>query len=211
MQYPFHLSEANAGKLGPEGSLFLLKWVPLNTWDVFIWQQEILMENIWHCSLTSPKADVQGREMCHLTTWNSCFLSFTQSRLQNREAEIPLWTCLLFYLSEIFLQVSLFFLPLPGSIQVNIQSTGALMLCCHSTPAACYSRNVVKHLRESMTNIVSVTIQTQALEQELISSHPAAPKWSGKSLCLKPHHFSNPHNSQSSLTVQKQTLNSLIL
>lgn len=54
--------------------------------------------------------------------------------------------------------------------------TGACMLCRHCTPAACYSRNVVKHLRESMTNTASATIQTQALEQELISSHPAAPK-----------------------------------
>lgn len=54
--------------------------------------------------------------------------------------------------------------------------TGACMLCCHCAPAACYSRNVVKHLRESVTNTVSVRIQTEALEQELISSHPAAPK-----------------------------------
>lgn len=81
-----------------------------------------------------------------------------------------------FYLSEIFLQISLFCLPLPGSIQVSAQSSGACTLCRHCTPAACYLRNVVKHLRESMTNTVSVTIQKQALEQALISSHPAAPK-----------------------------------
>lgn len=202
-----------AGKLEPERSLFLLKWVPLNTWSIFIQLQEVLMEHIWHSSLASPKADSQGREICHLTTWNS-LLSFFQTtavyrtgRQKSHSGDISS-----FYLSEIFLsEVSLFCLPLPGSIQVSTQSSGACTLCRHCTPAACYLRNVVKHLRESMTNTASVTIQKQALEQALISSHPAAPKWNGKSLCLKPHAFSNPNNSQSSLTVQKQALNSLIL
>lgn len=40
------------------------------------------------------------------------------------------------------------------------------MVCSRCIPAVCYSRNVVKHLRESMTNTVSVMIQKQAVEQE---------------------------------------------
>lgn len=104
------------------------------------------------------------------------FSFFHTKQFTEQGGRNPLWKHFPFLSSEIFLQVSLFCLPLSGSIQVSIKSAGACMLCCHCTPAACYSRNVVKHLRESMTNTVSVTIQTQPLEQELISSHPAAPK-----------------------------------
>lgn len=199
-----------AGKLEPKRSLFLLKWVPLNKWDKFIQHQEILMEHIWHCSLASPKADVQGREMPldHLRFLFSFFQTEQFTEQWGKKFHCGDGS---FFTPRIFLQVSLFCLPLPGSIQASIELTGACKLCCHCTPAACYSRNVVKHLRESMTNTVLVTIQTQALEQELISSHTAPPKWNGKSLCLKPHDFSNPHNSHSSLTLQKQALNSLIL
>lgn len=162
--YPFHLREAIADDGGAEARLepcALLKWVSWNTWDKFILLQEILTEHIWHCFLASPSQKPKQifRGGKHVT-WPSAIpvlFLLEQSHLQkNREVEIPLWGCLLLSpLPQDFLQASVFCSPLPRSIQASIRRTGACMVCSHCTPVVFYSGNVVKHLRESMTNSFS--------------------------------------------------------
>lgn len=130
--------------------------------------QEILTKHIWHCflgfSLQKPKKRLRGGK---LATWPPAIpvLFLAEQLAENRETEIPFWGCL-FLFPQRFSAGFCVCPALPRSIQVSIRRTEACMLCSHCTPAVCYSRNVVKHLRESMTNTVSVMIQRQAIEQE---------------------------------------------
>ena len=159
VQYPFHVSEAITGCWYAVEACTLLKGVPWNTSYSFkkSWLSAVGTAYLLCHSSQSRYSGEGSVPPDHL----QFFLSFFWSRAVYRTTGS--WKShsgdASFFFPRDFLQASVLRPPLPRSIQASGRRTGACLVCSRCTPAVCYSRNVVKHLRESVTNTVSVTIQ----------------------------------------------------